>query len=606
MCRRSRRRLTASDGRARTPRDNWRLDFSIPRLRPNRVVLMAKIVGVFPRHEINAQPQLFRALERVFDVRFDAREAGQWRGLDGALLFSDMRSNAVHPLPDSIPTFVLPDHKTPLQDVKSTQAVRFAASPHIDSRLHNRTLIERSAIPQTELPRQTGDSVVASVDGIPVWVVRNQKYRTDFAAIRPPELCGNESIADLLGAGRFLSLLPLIHFLRTLTGYNEWRKPDLRAAFVFDDPNLHWPSYGFLNFQRLAQAARNHGYHVVIAAIPLDLRYARASVVRTFHEAQNELSFTLHGNDHFYQEFTVPRSTEEALAIIDQAHRRACRFEHRWGLRISRVFVPPHGRCADAMLGPMALAGIEALCRSPVWWGDWPPDYRTVAGFAMANISPSGLPIMPRYRFNAPLVRDQTTLSIFLDQPVILYGHHDDVADGYAILSDLAAWLATFGDVAWMSLDRISRRNVISRQTGSCLTVRAMSRRFVVEVPRDAVEVVVEMPTYDNAELERVVCGRTTSRLAAAGTIASSEPLRVEPGARMEITLARHEPPVRRTAPGRSLSYRAVARRSVGEARDRVRPLIRTAGLEPVLRRMELAYDRRMKRKRAFDHGARR
>jgi len=39
-------------------------------------------------------------------------------------------------------------------------------------------------------------------------------------------------------------------------------EPPLRACFVIDDPNLHWPSYGHLDYRRMAEHARRGGYHV--------------------------------------------------------------------------------------------------------------------------------------------------------------------------------------------------------------------------------------------------------------------------------------------------------------------------------------------------------
>ena len=46
--------------------------------------------------------------------------------------------------------------------------------------------------------------------------------------------------------------------------------PPLRAAIVFDDPNLRWRSYGYIDYRRLVEHADEHGYHAAMAMIPLD------------------------------------------------------------------------------------------------------------------------------------------------------------------------------------------------------------------------------------------------------------------------------------------------------------------------------------------------
>ena len=53
-------------------------------------------------------------------------------------------------------------------------------------------------------------------------------------------------------------------------GAEGWTLPPPRASFVIDDPNLHWPSYGYLDYRELVAHAPQHGYHVGLATVPLD------------------------------------------------------------------------------------------------------------------------------------------------------------------------------------------------------------------------------------------------------------------------------------------------------------------------------------------------
>src|SRR3712207_7699471 len=51
-----------------------------------------------------------------------------------------------------------------------------------------------------------------------------------------------------------------------------WTPAPLRAAIMFDDPNLHWKSYGYIIYPELVEHAKEHNYHAVFATVPLDSR----------------------------------------------------------------------------------------------------------------------------------------------------------------------------------------------------------------------------------------------------------------------------------------------------------------------------------------------
>ena len=53
---------------------------------------------------------------------------------------------------------------------------------------------------------------------------------------------------------------------------------------MLDDPNLHWPTYGFLDYAALVGSAKKHNYHVAIATIPLDGWFVHSAVGQLFRE----------------------------------------------------------------------------------------------------------------------------------------------------------------------------------------------------------------------------------------------------------------------------------------------------------------------------------
>jgi hypothetical protein len=476
-------------------------------------------------------------------------------------------------------------------DGTTNAALQLGSSERVDARLRRRQLVEGSL--STVPKRVTDGEVLAHDDRGALWSFDLHHSNVETALLSPAELELDEPLRERMRARRFIALLPLIHLLRRITDYDRWTRPGGRAIFLFDDPNLHWPSYGHIRFADLARHAQHHGYHVAMSTVPLDCWFAHRSAVRTFYEAQKTLSLTVHGNDHLYQEFALPLNAADAAPIFDQALRRIRRFEARTGLHVSRVMVPPHGRCSDEMLDAMLLVGIEALCRAPAWWTDWAVERRRVARWTMADMSPVGGPIVGRHRLVNASARDEMTLNLFLDQPVVLYGHHYDLADGYDVLAETAAWLNDFGGIAWLRLDRLAQTNfMLHREENEHVRVRAFSRRMVVDVAAGVRSLTLEFPAYDSVDADSLLCDGYRYALDTQDGLASvSFPVSGAPRL-LELRLVRQE--VSPTMSRRGMHPRAVIRRGVGEFRDRLRPLVRRAGLETTLRRLEIAYDRRM------------
>jgi hypothetical protein len=534
-------------------------------VRDDSAGLTRPLVGILPATAAAARPRLLAALEQVFPVRFEGRNGDEIDGLDGAILFGDESAAAELVRRRRIPCLSFAETGS-VATAAPLGSVELSAGRHVDRRLRGRRF-ERSeitALPLAATPRP--EDVFATSSGRPIWIRRAADGAGAYAsALAPPELQAGESIRDLLRPARFMPLLPLVHFFRELTAERQWAAPSLRASIIIDDPNLHWPSYGYVAFEQLARHARVHRHHVAMAIIPLDLWYADRRAVRSFREHSAELSLVVHGNDHVRSELTQARSEDEALELLTKALTRVVAFERRTGLEIGRVMVPPHGDCNDVMFDALARMGFDAI--------SWSPKPRTeTSGWCVADVAPGGLPSIPR---SLLVDRDDVPFRAYLNQPLVLEGHHNDLASGLELLEEAADDVNGLGDVSWSSPSDIARTNFEAFRLDDSLRIRTFSRRVALTIPDGVERLIVEVPPYELQHDERVVVhhsGSGTSPVSAA----LFEEVSVSPGA-VEVRLmrSRFESGRLTTTPGSPWPY---VRRLLTESRDRTVPLTDALG----------------------------
>jgi hypothetical protein len=519
--------------------------------------------------DAHGRPRLLGALERAFPVRFEPRAAGELAGLDALIAFG-AEEPARQAAAAELPALAL---LAPEQDAAGAAGlVSLADVGLLDRRLRGRALRDDRIGALPALARVERAEVLATHGGEPVWT---RAGLLDVAAAAPLELGPREALRARLAGGRCLGLLPLVHLLRAVTADVGWQPPPARAALLLDDPNLHWPSYGFVDLAGLAAHARAHGYHLALAMIPLDARFAHRSAVRVLRENPQALSLLVHGNDHTAGELGRPANDRDAITVAAHALRRIAAFERRSGLEVDRVMAPPHESCSHATVRGLLACGFEAismtrphpwLCGPGSSWLASPPGEGSMAGWRPAGVAAGGLPVVLR----SPLTgRDSTELVLraFLDQPLVLYGHHGDLEPGLSVLEEAVAEANAVAAPRWCSLAEIARSGFHTRREGALLRVQLLARRALVEVPAGIEQVAVELvPEHGRREEETLVAGAAQRPL--------DEPFPAQGGEALELGLERRQAVDPHSLRDPGVRPLALARRVAGEGRDRTLPLL--------------------------------
>jgi hypothetical protein len=523
------------------------------------------VVGVHPSAELRRRPRLFAALAAAFPaVRFEGREAGEVAGLD-ALVELGGEEEARRAAASGLRALAA---IAPEGEAGAAAAVELAATAPVDRRLQGQALPDRHLAGIPSLAPGGSAAVLARLRAEPIWI---REGCLDRAAVAPAELSEAEPLRCRLGGERSLALLPLIELLRELDAGAAWNPPPPRATFVLDDPNLHWPSYGFLSLSELDRHATAHGYHLALAMVPLDARIAHPAAARLLREG-GEISLCVHGNDHFGGELGRVGEPAAALALAAQAQRRTASFAARTGVPVSPVMVPPHEECSEAMAAALARTGFAAISMTrPFPWLSPPPRHwlsgagadAHLAGWRSADLTHDGLPVLLRHPFTAPhFSAAEVALRAYLDQPLILYGHHEDLAEGLGVLAERAAAVNRLGAVRWASMGALAASNVHWRLEGDLLRLRPYSRQVSIEVPDGATRAVVEPPWGIAGE-------RVETR---GGASDAGEPFEIGDLKKLELRLRRPDAvtPAAIAAPPRRPW--PLFRRLAGEARDRAAP----------------------------------
>ena len=459
-------------------------------------------------------------------------------------------------------------------------SIRFTQSKLLDQRLRGRCLKHEPILGYAGLRTEPGDEVIAYYGSSPAWVIRNRENVLNHLVSVPlPMLAAGEMPFRHLRDMRFFPLLALLHFLREVTKGSGWKNPPLRACLMLDDPNLHWPSYGFLRYGKLIEEARARRFHVAFATVPLDAWGAHPRAVESFREHSDQFSLLVHGNDHSKHELSQSREQQSYLRLAAQSLRRVDRLEKTTGLHVARVMAPPHGALASSCLTALLAAGFEGACASTGDLREFSSDLLgPTFGLRPAEISAGSAPVIPRFRLDASC-EGAIVISAFLDRPIVPVGHHHTAAGGLELLIHTAEIINSFGEVLWGSPEMMLRSNFRSFQEDEILWVEPYSCRIELTVPEgiNGVGLYRSGDTFldPNSEFAFVARRRGGPESLIQQNF-NSTPLKAMSGEHLElVSLGLGKVDYREVEnPEFSLSLRAFPRRLVCEFRDRFMPLI--------------------------------
>ena len=441
-----------------------------------------------------AQPgsDLFALLESLLPVKFgDGVE--QHENVGGELLSLEQAHSARHGVSSlSVATSQTKSADSAAYGIKA----RFEDVMEVPFPFRGRSVESKVHAEYQPLTLLSGEKVMATGEAGPWWTVREQDgVRHYRSALELPFVPGGGVLHEAFNEFQFLAMVPLIHWLREIGNEIVFRPPPLRACYIFDDPNLHWPTYGRVKYREIAAHAERENYHVSFATVPLDVWYTHSGTAEIFRQNSRRLSLTVHGNNHTRYELAQKYTNDERLALLSQANQRIKKLERRTGLSVSRVMIPPHGACSDQMLAVLPLQGFDGACISS---GSLRFHNRGQAWTRTVGFSPSevihGCPVMPRWGLKGP-TENILLLAAFLGQPLILRGHHQDLKEGLEVLDKAARFINGLGRVFWSNLSDIMRVNYEWRVQGEVCHVRPRSREVTVSVPDRVNRVIVDSPS---------------------------------------------------------------------------------------------------------------
>jgi hypothetical protein len=267
---------------------------------------------------------------------------------------------------------------------------------------------------------------------------------------------------------------------------------------------------------------------------------------------------------------------------VAQASRRIGAFERRTGLAVAKVMAPPHGHCSAEVFGGLRRLGFLAACISrPYPWLEQAPADRPLAQWEPADVV-DGMGVLPRYSLTRS--REDMPLRAFLDQPLVLYGHHGDLAGRADLLEEIASEVNRLGEVSWRDIGAIARSSFLTRREGALLRVRMLTRTAEVQVPAGIERVSVELGGSDApGAIGDAKSGRESfllvrsSGVAAAHMLASGASVEVGEGELLGIRASSKDHLDPHAVPAARTRVWPRARRLLVEGRDRLAPAIDSA-----------------------------
>jgi hypothetical protein len=527
-------------------------------------------VAVAPAAEYELRRRLFDMLSSELEVSFEPHTPGDYAGLQGLIALAGSAEAARDASACNISCYEVilsqPIH------VAAQSAITFTSSAAVHRTFRGKSLADSSLINFTGVSDRCES--LAKVGEHAIWGVAQQGNQEHHCVgIDVPVFTERDFFHNHFRERCWFAMVPLLHFLRRLLGLDGWPAPEPRASFIIDDPNLHHRSYGYIDFEKLANHAAAHNYHATIATVPLDAWYFDRKVVDLFQTHKKHISLMMHGVNHVADELARSYDEQDALSLLATGLRRIAGLESRSGIAVARIMAAPHGAFAEFMADLMVRLGYEGACVSIGSLLRWNPEKLWPAnlGFSMAQpLGGLGFPVFHRIGLSETDVR----LSAFLGHPVIVTAHHQDCVSNFARFESIANTVNSIDTVRWMGIEEISTTNFVPKKQNEVLRIWPYSRRLAVPLSSEITEVEVCPSPY---------CGGFTIDLQnhhrdGTETVVHNVPARHSIS---NNTLEIFFPPSNAVdysqVESRGVGLWPIVRRILTEARDRTRPILSLA-----------------------------
>jgi hypothetical protein len=448
-------------------------------------------IGISQHFKYPQETELFSILEQLFPVKFIFGEQGGINAHGSIILDGGANKDATRVPSISLPLLTHREGKS--QHIETE--VTFADDPDVPFPFRGRTVSTKLAQAEAVLSARSNEKCLAASKWGPIWVMSKIGGIKHFKSALPlPHISADENFNDVFNGECFLPMLVLLQFVREITASTAYQDPPLRASFIIDDPNLHWPRYGFVDYREFITHAQKENYHVSFATIPLDTWFTHAATADIFRTNSRWLSLLIHGNDHAKQELALNYSDTARKGLLQQAIQRINRLERKTNIRVCRVMVPPHGACSDEMLAELSKCGFESACISTGSLRAHNQDkaWTKTLGFFPAELI-QGCPVLPRWGLTGN-VKNSLFIAAYLGQPMILRGHHQDLKDGGEVFDEYARFINGLGNVFWSSMTDLSRLNYQWQLEGTTCRVKPLGSNIAFELPEEATEIIIESP----------------------------------------------------------------------------------------------------------------
>jgi len=537
-------------------------------------IIQKKIVGVNGDGPDDRYYLLFSALAGLYPVEFRRVSSSGHRGLDALVVLDDNPAKGVAAAVDGLPTFVALGRPWAPQ-VSVSEGVRFGRCKVLEDCLRNQLMLGSRSDHFYAVSVEPGDEIIASVGAQPVWLARHKgKATCQIAGVSLPVIREKGFLFQDFNGERFLQLLPLMNFLRQLVKGIDWQSASLPACLVVDDPSPYLPSYGHLNFRRLAEHATKHDFFISVAIIPLDTWWVNPGVAETFRSFSPRLSVVMHGNDHTRGEMLVEKGSATGYLVrAAQAMRRMERLEQRHGLELLRIMEPPHGLIAEGMFRHLLSLGYEAALGSTERLIQYNPAAEWHKGFGLnrSEFLGGGLPVIPRIMMS-PRWRNDVLLAAFLRQPIVIAAHHWDLADGDKLLIEIAGMINDLKVATWTSPSGIARSNYMELRRADELSVKLYSRRIHLAIPSGINSLWLHRPWLQSGHVEELIIHHSDREIFCAAGPAILGPIPVQSPCELEVYCPSANPIDHRSVVSPSSALWPVLRKVFMETRDRSAP----------------------------------